>query len=57
MKTQTIKNARATSRLREQGQAVAEYSMMLLLLLILLFLMTGIGTSVKVLLGWVTNNL
>ncbi len=31
--------------------------MMLLLLLVLLFLMTGIGTSIKVLMQWVTNNL
>jgi len=57
MKKQTIKNARATSRQREKGQAIAEYSMMLLLLLIMLYLMTGVGTSIKVLLGWVTNNL
>lgn len=31
--------------------------MMLLLLLILLFLMTGIGTSIKILFNWVINSL
>jgi hypothetical protein len=57
MKKQISENAHTSFRERESGQAVAEYSMMLLLLLILLFLMSGVGTSIKVLMQWVANSL